>query len=96
MLTATVEATTEVVILKFALELPAGIVTLAGTDAAALFDEPSAMVAPPCGAVPLRVTVPTDVSPPVTVDGLTEMPDNTAELIVSVALALEAPSVAVM
>ena len=44
---------------------PAGISTVLGTVAFKLL-ELNEMVAPPAGAAPLRVTVPTDKSPPVT------------------------------
>jgi len=96
MLTKVVDATTDVVMLNVALALPCGIVTLEGTDAAALFDEPNAIVTPPEGALPLRETVPVDGEPPTTVEGLTVTLDRTAVVIVRVAFALEAPRVAVI
>ena len=69
MLAGVDEATAVVLIVKVALLLPAGMVTLEGTLAAALLLE-SRICAPPRGAGPLRVTVPTeDWAPPVTLDG---------------------------
>ena len=67
---ATVDAATGLVlIVKVALALPAGMVTLAGTLAAALLLE-SVTCAPAAGAGPLRVTVPVDdCAPPVTLVG---------------------------
>jgi len=61
-------ATAVVVTLKFALVDPAGMVTVAGTVAAALLDA-SVMLVPPVGAALLIVTVATDVVPPTTVVG---------------------------
>ncbi len=62
-------ATALVLIVKFALLLPAGTVTLEGTLAAALLLE-SVTCAPPAGAGPLNVTVPVDdCVPPVTLVG---------------------------
>src|SRR5262245_60455776 len=62
-------ATGLVLILKVVLLLPAGMVTLAGTLAAALLLE-SLTCAPAAGAGPLRVTVPVDdCAPPVTLFG---------------------------
>src|SRR5215468_2446702 len=68
---ATVDAATGLVlIVKVALALPAGMVTLAGALAAALLLE-SVTCAPAAGAGPLRVTVPVDdCAPPVTLVGL--------------------------
>ena len=67
---ATVDAPTGLVlIVNVALALPAGMVTLAGTLAAALLLE-SVTWAPAAGAGPLRVTVPVDdCAPPVTLVG---------------------------
>ena len=55
---------------------PAGIVTLAGTDAmkGILFDK--VMMAPPAGDGPFKVTVPVDGLPPVTEVGLSDREDN--------------------
>src|SRR5438132_5299857 len=62
-------ATAVVLIVKVAVVLAAGTVTLEGTLAAALLLE-SATCAPPAGAGPLSVTVPVDdCVPPVTLVG---------------------------
>src|SRR5205814_2267987 len=69
MVTGVDAATALVLIVKSALLLPAGTVTLEGTLAAALLLE-SATCAPPAGAGPLSVTVPVDdCVPPVTLVG---------------------------
>src|SRR5437667_90406 len=69
MVTGVDAATALVLIVKFALLLPAGTVTLEGTLAAALLLE-SITCAPPAGAGPLSVTVPVDdCSPPATLVG---------------------------
>jgi hypothetical protein len=71
-----VAALTEVVVtVKFALDEPAGTVTLAGTLVAVELSL-SDTTAPPLGAAPLKVTVPVDELPPVTLDGLTETADS--------------------
>jgi len=63
-------ATALVLIVKVALLLPAGTVTLDGTLAAVLLLE-RFTCAPPAGADPLSVTVPVDdCAPPVTLVGL--------------------------
>jgi len=62
--TTVVEATFEVVTVKFAVKLPTGTVTLAGTAATAGLLLESGTRAPPVGAAPLRVTVPVDGFPP--------------------------------
>ena len=57
--------TGEVVMLKFAADCPAGTVIVAGTwEAESL--ELKVTTVPPAGAVPLRVTVPVELVPPVT------------------------------
>jgi hypothetical protein len=72
MVTAVDVATALVVTGKVAVVAPAGTVTLplAGTEATAglLLDRET--TAPPLGAGPLRVTVPVEGFPPVTLDGL--------------------------
>jgi hypothetical protein len=69
MVTGVDAATALVLIVKVALLLPAGTVTLAGTPAAPLLLE-SVTCAPAVGAGPLRVTVPVDdCAPPVTLVG---------------------------
>ena len=66
-----VEAVTGLVAtVKFALVAPAGTVTLAGTMATAVLLLESATAAPPAGAAALRVTVPVEGAPPVTLVGL--------------------------
>jgi len=66
---ATVFAATGLVLTaKVAVLLPAETVTLEGTLAAALLLE-SMTCAPAAGADPLRVTVPADCAPPVTLVG---------------------------
>ena len=70
MMTA-VEAVTEAVVtVKLALVAPTGTVTLAATIATALLLLESVTTAPPDGAALVRVTVPCDVPPPVTLVGL--------------------------
>ena len=54
---------------KLALVCPAATVTLAGTVAAALLRE-SVTTVPPLGAAAVRITVPVELVPPVTVLGL--------------------------
>ena len=73
---------------------PAATLTLAGTVAGAMAE--SCTVAPPPGAGAFNVIVAMDVPPPVTVDGLRASPvtqtfDVCAGLIVTLALALDAP-----
>src|SRR5437870_12731659 len=69
MVTGVDVATAVVLIVKVAVVLAAGTVTLEGTLAAALLLE-SATCAPPAGAGPLSVTVPVDdCVPPVTLAG---------------------------
>src|SRR5437773_2282606 len=69
MVTGVDAATAVVLIVKVAVVLAAGTVTLEGTLAAALLLE-SATCAPPAGASPLSVTVPVDdCLPPVTLVG---------------------------
>ena len=59
-----VDATADVAIGNVPLE-PCAMVTLAGTDAAALFEE-SVATAPPAGAGAVSAMVPADGFPPVT------------------------------
>ena len=62
-------ATAPVVTVKVALVAPAGTVTLAGTVATAVLLLDSVTTAAPLGAAPLRVTVPCEELPPVTLAG---------------------------
>ena len=55
--------------MKVALAAPAATVTLAGICAAVLLID-RLTAAPPLGAAPLKVTVPVDEPPPITVVGL--------------------------
>lgn len=61
--------------------LPVGTITLAGTVAALVLPLERVTKAPPVGAGPVRVTVPVDKVPPVTLDGLrdTELRATIAE-----------------
>ena len=88
-MTAVDEATAMVVTVKVAVALPAGTITLAGTVAAALFlDKATEM--PPLGAALLKVTVPVEDVPPVTLVGLTETEESAGAggVIVSAAVLL--------
>ncbi len=60
-----------VVIVKVALVLPPGTVTVTGTAATDVLPLDNDTTAPPVGAGPLRVTVPVEVFPPATADGFT-------------------------
>src|SRR5206468_11104086 len=68
--TAIGAATGLVEIVNAALVAPAGTVTLAGTVATARSLLESGISAPPAGAAALRVTVPIEAAPPVTLMGL--------------------------
>src|SRR5262245_8767252 len=68
--TGVVAVTAAVVTVKVALEVPAATVTLAGTEATPVLLLDSVTTVPPAGAGALRVTVPWEVLPPVTVAGL--------------------------
>ena len=67
--------TADVVAVNVALELPALTVTVAGTTALALLLD-NATTTPPVGAVPVRVTVPMEEVPPVTLAGLSDTPES--------------------
>ena len=56
--------------MKFALMAPAATVALAGTVATAVLLLESVTVMPPAGAAVIRVTVPVEVVPAVTIVGL--------------------------
>ena len=73
-----------VVTVKVALVLPAGMVTLAGTEAVELPDR-KVMRAPPAGAGPLSLTVPVELDPPRTDVGLRVKEDKAAGLTVNCA-----------
>src|SRR3954470_5184578 len=60
-----------VVTVNVAVVLPAGTVTLAGTVATEVLLLLSITVAPPTGALAVRVTVPVEFVPPLTLVGLT-------------------------
>jgi hypothetical protein len=64
-----------VVMVNVAVELPAGTVTEVPTVAEAeLLDRVTLM--PPVGAAPVKVTVPVEDVPPVTLVGFTDTPDR--------------------
>jgi hypothetical protein len=65
-------ATALVLTVNVALLAPATTVTLAGTLAAVVLLLESVTIAPPAGAAPLRVTVPVEEFPPVTLVGFSE------------------------
>ena len=69
-------ATVLVVTVNVPLELPAATVTFAGTVATGVLLLDSVTIAPPDGAGPLRVTVPWDELPPVTVAGDSDSVDT--------------------
>ncbi len=73
-----------VVIVNVVLALPAGTVTLAGTPATAVLLLVRDTTAPPLGAAPVSVTVPVEVPPPTTLDGLRETELNVGGVTVSV------------
>jgi hypothetical protein len=73
---AVVEAVTaDVVTVNVAAELPALTVTEAGVTALVLLSD-SDTTMPPAGAVPVRVTVPVEEVPPVTLAGLSDTPES--------------------
>jgi hypothetical protein len=75
-----VEAVTLLVFtVNVALLAPAATVTLAGTVAAAALSLIRGTAAPPLGAGPLRVTVPVEGDPPVTLAGLSVIAESVAE-----------------
>jgi hypothetical protein len=78
-------ATAVVVTVKVAVVAPAGTVTELGTVAGLVAESPTEV--PPVGAAPVKVTVPVDEFPPVTVAGLTATEATVGSaLIVRVAL----------
>jgi len=88
-------ATAKVLIEKLAVVAPEATVIDGGIVALALL-ELKLMVVPPDGAAPLRVTVPADAVPPITVVGATVRLTNAGGLIVRVAVFIEEPRVPVM
>ena len=84
-------ATALVVTVKVALVAPAGTVTLAGTMATAVLLLERATTAPPLGAAPLRVTVPCEELPPVTLVGLSVNEDSARGSTVSEAVCVAPP-----
>jgi hypothetical protein len=62
-----------------ALVAPAATVTLKGTVAVAVLSLISETAAPPVGAGPLRVTVPIEGDPPITLIGLSATAESVAE-----------------
>lgn len=69
--------TASVLTLKFALDLPALTVTVAGTVAEELLLD-SAIDMPPVGAGAVKATVPSEGLPPMTVLGFSDTEDNAA------------------
>jgi hypothetical protein len=84
---AALAPTGPVLTLKVALDLPAETVNDAGMVMPAKFED-SFMGTPPVGAIPVRVTVPTVVAPPKTVDGLNVTVETTGVVMVNVAVAV--------
>jgi len=76
MLTVVVVTTELVVTANVVDVLPVGTVALAGTPAADVSLLERVTVTPPAGAAPLRVTVPVEGFPPVTLDGFRETEDR--------------------
>jgi len=94
-LSEVVALTDEVDTVNVADVCPAGIVTVEGTgplvELAVRFT-----IAPPVGAIPLRVTVPVALAPPLTDAGLKATPTNKAGVIVKLADFEPEPDVAVI
>ena len=78
------DVTVMVVIVNVTLFAPAGTVTLAGSDAAALLSD-SVTTVPLAGAAPFSVTVPVEGVPPLTEFGLAETERRAGRLTVNVA-----------
>ena len=76
MLTVVVVTTELVVTANVVDMLPVGTVTLAGTAAADVLLLERVTATPPAGAAPLRVTVPVEGLPPVTLVGFRETEDR--------------------
>lgn len=90
----TAAVTGDVVTANAAEAEPAGTVTEAGT-AALLLLELRVTTNPPVGAGPVRVTVPLEDVPPVTVDGVSESAFNPATAMPKLAFSEAVPRVAV-
>jgi hypothetical protein len=75
MVTVVEAATAVLVTVKVALELPAGTVTEGGTTVLELLSD-NVTTTPPAGAVPVRVTVPVEEVPPVTLAGFSDTPET--------------------
>jgi hypothetical protein len=86
------EAVTLLVLtVNIALLAPAATVTFAGTVAAAVLPLERETAAPPVGAGPLRVTVPVEGDPPITLIGLSAIDESVAEPGVTVSKAVLVP-----
>jgi len=79
MLTVVDAATALVLTVNVALVAPAATVTLEGTVAAVVLLLESATCAPPEGAGPLKVTVPVEEFPPVTLVGFSETEERVTD-----------------
>ena len=79
MVTGVDVVTVLVLTVNVALLAPAATVTLKGTVAAAVLPLERETAAPPVGAGPLRVTVPVEGDPPVTLMGLSAIEESVAE-----------------
>ncbi len=79
-----------------AVDDPSRTVTLLGTDAAVVLLLVSVTRIPPAGALPFSATVPVELLPPVTVEGLRESDDSEGGLTVKVAVRLMVPAEAVI
>jgi hypothetical protein len=77
---------------KSALVAPAAIVTLAGTEATLELDV-SVTAAPPSGAAEVKVTVPVEGLPPITLDGFRRTEEMCSHVIGPVELQVAPPSV---
>ena len=79
MVTGAEAVTVLVLTVKVELLAPAATVTLAGTVAAAVLSLERETAAPPLGAGPLRVTMPVEVDPLVTLIGLSAIEESVGE-----------------
>src|SRR2546422_3651657 len=93
------EGTVPVETVKLADDVPAATVTFGGTAATAGLELASVTSAPPAGAGPESVTVPVELEPPVTVDGLSVSDESLGRgggVTVSVAVLVAPPAEAMM